>query len=115
MAQKLKIKMKLVRLFDVKTLNNEKQTKYRNCHVQYTDSKGEVQTKWARIWETSLENGVKVGDELAAELDSWTTPEGKVMTSITVFGGSDATAATLDEFADLLAEVPASTNLNAPM
>jgi hypothetical protein len=115
MAEKLNVKMKLVKLFDVKTLNNEKQTKYRNCHVQYTDKNGNVQTKWARIWETSLENGVQIGDELNAELDSWTTPEGKVLASITVFGGSDATAATLDEFADLIAVKPASSDLNTPL
>jgi hypothetical protein len=116
MAEKLNVQVELVKLFEVKSLNNEKQTKYRNCHVKFTDPQsGDVTTTWARIWETTLENGTKVGDMLNAEVDQWTTAEGKSMVTVTVFGGSDAQTATLDLFKNALVAKAPATDLNKPM
>lgn len=116
MAEKLDVQLELVKLFEVKELNNEKKTKYRNCHVKYVDPVSEKETvTWARIWETTLENGVKVGDMLNGEIDQWTTAEGKSMVTVTVFGGSDAQTATLDLFKNAISAKAPATDLNTPM
>ena len=116
MAEKLNVQVELVKLFEVKTLNNANQTKYRNCHVIFTDPKsGEKTTTWARIWEKSIENGAKVGDMLNAEVDQWTTAEGKSMVTVTVFSGSDAQTATLDLFKNAIVAQAPATDLNKPM
>lgn len=116
MATKLDVQVELVKLFEVKTLNNDKQTKYRNCHVKYTDPvSGNVTVTWARIWEKSIENGAKVGDMLNAEIDQWTTADGKPMVSVTVFSGSDAQTATLDLFKNGMSAISPATDLNKPM
>lgn len=116
MTEKLDVQVELVKLFEVKTLNNEKQTKYRNCHVKYTDPvSGDTSTVWAQIWETSIENGVKVGDMLNAEINRWTTTEGKPMVSVKVYGGSDAQTATLDLFKNAISAKTPATDLNKPM
>lgn len=116
MTEKLNVQVELVKLFEVKTLNNANQTEYRNCHVKYTDPvSGDTQTVWAQIWETSIKNGVKIGDMLNAELNHWTTTEGKPMVSVKVFGGSDAVTATLDIFKNAIAAKTPATDLNNPM
>jgi len=49
-----------------------------------------LRTVWARIWETTVSNGAKVGDMLSARLEAWTGTDGVVRETLTVFAGSDA-------------------------
>lgn len=113
-TQNLSVKVKLVKLFSVK--ENTNGTQFRNAHVLFTDPvSGESSTVWARIWETSVTNGAKEGDELSARLEQWTGADGVVRETLTVFNGSDAIQATTSLFANAISAVKPATDLNKPM
>lgn len=114
MTEKLNVQVELVKLFSVK--ENANGTKYRYCNVKFTDPVSkETEVVLAQIWESSIENGTQVGDMLNAELNHWTTTEGKPMLTVKVFGGSDAKIATLDLFKNAIAVKTPATDLNNPM
>jgi len=113
-TQNLSVQVELVKMFAVKA--NVNGTEYRNCHVKFTDPvSGNSETVWARIWETTVSNGAKVGDMLSARLEAWTGTDGVVRETLTVFAGSDAKQASASLFANALSAVKPATDLNAPM
>jgi|NOAtaT_6_FD_contig_21_3202702_length_390_multi_6_in_0_out_0_1 hypothetical protein len=113
-AQNVTVKVELLKMFSVK--ENSNSTKYRNCHVKFTDPVSkEESTVWARIWETSVENGAKVGDLLSARLESWVGTDGETRETLTVIGGSDAVQASASLFKNALSAVATSApDLNKP-
>jgi len=113
-TQNLSTQVELLKMFGVKA--NINGTEYRNCHVKFTDpSTKEESIVWARIWETSVTNGAKVGDMLGARLETWTGTDGVVRESLTVLGGSDATQASTSLFKNALSAVAVSApDLNKP-
>ena len=107
-TQNLSVKVELKSVGQVR--ENTNGTEFRNATVLFTDPVTGVQsTVWARIWETSLKNGAKVGDMLSARLEQWTGTDGKVRETLTVFGGSDAVTATAGLFANALSKADAKT------
>lgn len=103
-AQNVTVKVELLKMFSVK--ENINGTQYRNCHVKFTDPvTKEESTVWARIWETSVENGAKVGDLLSARLESWEGTDGEIRETLTVLGGSDAVQASSGLFKNALSAV----------
>ena len=107
-TQNLDCKVELLSVGQVR--ENSNGTEFRNAQVLFTDPVTAEQTLvWARIWETSLKNGAKVGDMLSARHETWTGTDGKVRETLTVFGGSDAVTATAGLFANALSKADAKT------
>ena len=75
----------------VKEINNEKRTKFRICTVEINNK-----TYFAKIWEKSFQNGVKVGDTYTVEMQL----DGDTVW-LTVLNGSSAEIATTADFAHL--------------
>ena len=79
----------------VKEVNNEKRTQFRTCTVDINGKE-----YFAKIWEKSFQNGVKVGDEYTVEMQL----DGDQVW-ITVLNGTSAAIATPADFAHLFAGI----------
>lgn len=107
-TQNLTVKVELKSVSQVR--ENSNGTEFRNAQVLFTDPiTGDVSTVWARIWETSLKNGVQIGDMLSGRLETWTGTDGKVRETLTIFAGSDAVSASKGLFANALSKADATT------
>jgi hypothetical protein len=107
-SQNLSVKVELKAVGQVR--ENSNGTAFRNAQVLFTDPVTAEQTLvWARIWETTLTNGAKIGDMLSARHETWTGTDGKVRETLTVFGGSDAVSASASLFSNALKKADATT------